>query len=651
MLMIFKMLFLLAACLINFPAFAGTIVSEEFDSDSAFCFWNVSAETCAHIQSQVAYSGKGALELHGAGSCQVRRKLMFHKSSDIVRNGFYTRFYCKLVSQDDSIALVQKTLLIFSLTLMYLDEKTQFDPFIYLEPAGEERYTAKIGVRDTLGASPRLAPAGFSTGIIDFSQWHCFEIFVSLDNDTLCDSLFVDDDFIAAQKTKLKGKAETFQFVNIGSDYMREPLPVRSIIFDHFTIATHRTGPDPRVPSILFPRNGASFIPRSPSFMLRGDCFTDSFEVLAVSENKEERFDSVFGVEDKCCFKEPFAGHTAYTVCGRAKNVFGSWSAWTGKSIFIASPDTRLFVPDSNFSISIGYSSSDSQVRAFYENDTVMIRLGMPAEVNIMYLLLNVSSERFSSDWEKRWNVFEPTRNFIGNVSLARGIKLYIPINGKWVPENELETGAPGLIAADLPVRLSGLKYAKNTLSAAFTLKPGLAHGIWYINAQFIVQGGKAYQAQSTFFRFEPPAYKKYVLPVCIFLVSCVFIVGILLLYRRKREEIQSITPAMIETSRNITSYLLEQHMHKLSNEDIGRKFGLTGHRAVAIFKAVTGITPTQKLMLIRIEKAKELLRTSVKSVTDIGYEVGYSDLRLFQRNFNKIAGMNPRDFRSKYKH
>ncbi len=59
-------------------------------------------------------------------------------------------------------------------------------------------------------------------------------------------------------------------------------------------------------------------------------------------------------------------------------------------------------------------------------------------------------------------------------------------------------------------------------------------------------------------------------------------------------------------------------------------------------FHEKVGITFPDYLRFYRISKAKEIFKTSDKSVTEVAFEVGFSDLRTFERNFKGIEGMTP---------
>ena len=62
--------------------------------------------------------------------------------------------------------------------------------------------------------------------------------------------------------------------------------------------------------------------------------------------------------------------------------------------------------------------------------------------------------------------------------------------------------------------------------------------------------------------------------------------------------------------------------------------------------KALTDQTPSQFIRSIRLQRAKELLKTTDLTISEIAYEVGFSDPNYFSRTFNKAFHIPPRDFR-----
>ncbi|MDF2717536.1 MAG: hypothetical protein K0R28_4461 [Paenibacillus sp.] len=66
------------------------------------------------------------------------------------------------------------------------------------------------------------------------------------------------------------------------------------------------------------------------------------------------------------------------------------------------------------------------------------------------------------------------------------------------------------------------------------------------------------------------------------------------------------------------------------------------------IFKEQTGGNFIDYVLLLRVEKAKELLLASDKKVRDIAEEVGYANLNSFVRIFKKTTGFTPTEFRER---
>jgi AraC-like DNA-binding protein len=64
------------------------------------------------------------------------------------------------------------------------------------------------------------------------------------------------------------------------------------------------------------------------------------------------------------------------------------------------------------------------------------------------------------------------------------------------------------------------------------------------------------------------------------------------------------------------------------------------------IFQNLTGSTPIEYLLRIRIEQAKMLLRRSDMKVIDIAYDCGYSSSQYFANSFKHATGFTPSEFR-----
>ncbi len=65
------------------------------------------------------------------------------------------------------------------------------------------------------------------------------------------------------------------------------------------------------------------------------------------------------------------------------------------------------------------------------------------------------------------------------------------------------------------------------------------------------------------------------------------------------------------------------------------------------IFKKATGLSFTQYLARVRIEKAKALLLSPHRRVSEIAFDVGFQSLTHFNRTFRKITGTSPTTYRA----
>jgi AraC-like DNA-binding protein len=66
------------------------------------------------------------------------------------------------------------------------------------------------------------------------------------------------------------------------------------------------------------------------------------------------------------------------------------------------------------------------------------------------------------------------------------------------------------------------------------------------------------------------------------------------------------------------------------------------------MFKQATGLTFTDYLARVRVEKVKNLLLNPHKRISEAAYEAGFQSLSQFNRVFRKIAGEAPTLWREK---
>jgi transcriptional regulator GlxA family with amidase domain len=66
-------------------------------------------------------------------------------------------------------------------------------------------------------------------------------------------------------------------------------------------------------------------------------------------------------------------------------------------------------------------------------------------------------------------------------------------------------------------------------------------------------------------------------------------------------------------------------------------------------FKSATCNTVTEYIQRVKIEAAKKTLEIGRKNISEVMYDVGYSDTKAFRTTFRKITGLSPIEYRNKY--
>ncbi len=94
----------------------------------------------------------------------------------------------------------------------------------------------------------------------------------------------------------------------------------------------------------------------------------------------------------------------------------------------------------------------------------------------------------------------------------------------------------------------------------------------------------------------------------------------------------------------------IEDNLHKrISIEDLSARFAVSRRNFDRRFIKATGNTPIEYAQRVKIEAAKKAFETNRKTINEVMYEVGYSDVKAFREVFKKVTGILPLEYRSKY--
>lgn len=92
--------------------------------------------------------------------------------------------------------------------------------------------------------------------------------------------------------------------------------------------------------------------------------------------------------------------------------------------------------------------------------------------------------------------------------------------------------------------------------------------------------------------------------------------------------------------------YLQNHYQENITRKDIERHMHLNGDYLNRIYKSATGYTLMEYIQYVRIEKAKQLLRTTNDTISEICGKTGYDSPPYFAKIFKKQTGKTPSEYR-----
>jgi transcriptional regulator GlxA family with amidase domain len=94
----------------------------------------------------------------------------------------------------------------------------------------------------------------------------------------------------------------------------------------------------------------------------------------------------------------------------------------------------------------------------------------------------------------------------------------------------------------------------------------------------------------------------------------------------------------------------IEKNYHdKITVEQLTSMLAMSRRSFERRFKKATSNTVVEYMQRVKIEAAKKGLETGRKNVSELMYEVGYSDTKAFRTIFKKTTGLSPIEYRNKY--
>ena len=100
---------------------------------------------------------------------------------------------------------------------------------------------------------------------------------------------------------------------------------------------------------------------------------------------------------------------------------------------------------------------------------------------------------------------------------------------------------------------------------------------------------------------------------------------------------------------KEVQNYIEKNYCDRITIDSLAKLIN-TGRRTFERrFKEATNNTPIEYIQRVRIEAAKKFFEASRKNVSEIMFDVGYSDTKAFREIFKKITGLTPIEYRNRF--
>ncbi|MGE4288083.1 MAG: GlxA family transcriptional regulator [Salinivirgaceae bacterium] len=104
------------------------------------------------------------------------------------------------------------------------------------------------------------------------------------------------------------------------------------------------------------------------------------------------------------------------------------------------------------------------------------------------------------------------------------------------------------------------------------------------------------------------------------------------------------------EVVQQVQQYI-EQHTEKRLTVEMLAKSQAIGRRSLERrFKKATNNSVLEYIQRVKIETAKRQFESSIKNISEVMFEVGYTDSKAFRSTFKKVTGLTPAAYRNRYR-
>lgn len=112
----------------------------------------------------------------------------------------------------------------------------------------------------------------------------------------------------------------------------------------------------------------------------------------------------------------------------------------------------------------------------------------------------------------------------------------------------------------------------------------------------------------------------------------------------------ESINPHYITSDKqekisNAVEYIIKNYNTNISNDELAEMSGMSTVYFRKLFRELQGESPKAFAKRLKINRAKEMLKSDYSSIGDIASSLGYTSIYDFSRDFKKHTGMSPTEY------
>lgn len=103
------------------------------------------------------------------------------------------------------------------------------------------------------------------------------------------------------------------------------------------------------------------------------------------------------------------------------------------------------------------------------------------------------------------------------------------------------------------------------------------------------------------------------------------------------------------EPVKKAQEFIEKNYQDRITVDQLTGMLALSRRNFERRFKKATANTAIEYIQRVKIEVAKKSFEISTKNISEVMYDVGYSDTKAFRTVFRKITGLSPIEYKNKY--